>query len=146
MGFIDRLKRAGQRAGGPGLARLLKTVTIYDQGGVPIIDPLDTVDEVSRKALEGGFLVAVTQFSSMKLADDDQMTTISFESKENGTFVVSRSQHFIASLLWRGDSGVPFEQAKEALTDLLRLLEKAGKSADAESVQRLLKDYVEICS
>jgi hypothetical protein len=146
VGFIDRLKKPGQKADALGLARMLKAITVYNQGGVPIVDQLDSIAEVSRKAMDGGFLVAITQFSNMKLADEDQMTTISFESKENGTFVVAKTVHYIGSVLWQEGFGVPLEQSKEALTGLLKRLEASCDPEDIETVQRLVRDFIAISS
>ncbi len=143
MGFLDGLKKkAGQKEEATRVAALSKAITIYNQGGVPIFGQLNTLDEVSRKSMEGGFLVAITQFSSMKLADEDQMTTISFESKENGTFVITKTVHFIGSLLWQENLGLPIDQSKNALTGLLKHLEASCKADDIEAVQQHVQQFV----
>ncbi|NMC07201.1 MAG: hypothetical protein GYA24_18435 [Candidatus Lokiarchaeota archaeon] len=146
MGFLDRMKKVGHKATGDALAKLLGTITVYNQGGVPVVGLLDSIDEVSRKAMEGGFLVAITQFSNMKLADGDQMTTISFESRENGTFIVTKTARYIGSMLWQDTSGVPMDAAKEALAELLRRLEASIDPEDQDGVRKLVKDFISIAS
>jgi hypothetical protein len=143
VGFLDGLKKkAGQKEEATRIAALSKAITIYNQGGVPIVSQLDTLDEVSRKAMEGGFLVAITQFSNMKLADEDQMTTISFESKENGTFVITKTVHFIGSLLWKDGLGLPIDMSKNALAGLLQHLETSCKTEDTEAVQQHMQQFI----
>jgi hypothetical protein len=143
VGFLDGLKkRAGQKDDALRIATLSKAITIYNQDGVPIVSQLDSLDEVSRKAMEGGFLVAITQFSNMKLADEDQMTTISFESKENGTFVITKTHHFIGSLLWQEHLGLPIDFSKNALASLVQHLESSCKAEDTEAVQRHVQQFI----
>jgi hypothetical protein len=134
-------QKGGHKGDGLDLSRLSKAMTVYSQGGVPIVNQLDSMDEVSRKAMEGGFLVAITQFSNMKLADENETATITFESRENGTFIVTRTPHYIGSLLWREDIGVPIEPSKAAILDLLKHLEVSCNAEDLESVQRCVQQY-----
>jgi hypothetical protein len=143
VGFLDGLKKkVGQKDEATRIATLLKAITIYNQGGVPIVSQLDSLDEVSRKAMEGGFLVAITQFSNMKLDDSDQMTTISFESKENGTFVITKTVHFIGSLLWKESLGLPIDLSKDALSGLLKHLETSCTAEDTEAVQQHAQQFI----
>jgi hypothetical protein len=122
-------QKGGHKGDGLDLSRLSKAMTVYSQGGVPIVNQLDSMDEVSRKAMEGGFLVAITQFSNMKLAD------------ENETATITRTPHYIGSLLWREDIGVPIEPSKAAILDLLKHLEVSCNAEDLESVQRCVQQY-----
>ncbi len=143
MGFLDGMKKkVGLKDEASRIASLMKAITIYNQGGVPIVSQLDSIDEVSRKAMEGGFLVAITQFSHMKLDDADQMTTICFESKENGTFVITRTVHFIGSLQWQEDIGLPIDVSKSALSGLLKYLETSCKAEETELVQQNVVQFI----
>lgn len=116
-------------------------VSIYTNGGVPITTEIDQ-NKFERVALEGGFLSAITTFSQMKLPDDGQTKFILFESKENGTFIVARSVHFIGSLLWYKDLGVTVDQSKVALGDLLTHLEASCATADETTVSFHVEHYV----
>ncbi|MHA1681087.1 MAG: ADP-ribosylation factor-like protein [Promethearchaeota archaeon] len=121
--------------------KLASAISVYNRGGVPIINQLEDVDDIERKAIEGGFLVAITQFCKMKLSDGEETSIIAFESKNSGTFLVAKSKHYISSLLWREDLKVPMEQSKEALMDLLEHLETTCDFEDENSVAFHVEHY-----
>ncbi|MFX0101276.1 MAG: ADP-ribosylation factor-like protein [Candidatus Hodarchaeota archaeon] len=121
--------------------KLTKGISVYNKGGVPIISQLDDVDNIERKAIEGGFLVAITQFCNLKMEDDEETNIISFESQKNGTFLVARSQHYIGSLLWQENLGVPIEQSKAALKDLLHHLENTCNHENEENIAFHVEHY-----
>ncbi|MBN2153854.1 MAG: GTP-binding protein [Candidatus Lokiarchaeota archaeon] len=116
-------------------------VSVYTNGGVPIITEMDQ-NRFERVALEGGFLAAITQFSQMKLPGEIATQFILFESKQNGTFIVARSAHFIGSLLWYKELGVTVDQSKIALGDLLGHLESSCATADENTVSFHVEHYV----
>lgn len=123
--------------------KLTKAISVYNKGGVPIISQYDDLDEIERKAIEGGFLVAITQFCNMKMKpDDEDMNFIVFESKKAGSFVLARSAHFIGSLLWREDLNVTLEQSKIALADLLNHLEDNCDCSNEDQVSFYIEHYV----
>lgn len=119
---------------------LAKAISVFDKGGVPIITTYNK-NEIERVAIEGGFLVAITQFSKMKMNDEDESSLITFESENNGTFVVAKSKNLIASLLWTEDLGIPIEQSKAALRDLLTHLELNATCEDTNSVAFHVEHY-----
>jgi hypothetical protein len=121
---------------------LSKAISIYNHGGVPIVSEFESNDDIDRRSIEGGFLVAITQFSNMKLPTGIQPSTITFESKERGTFIVARTDHFIGSLLWRKDLGVPMSQSKTALIDLLKHLETSCNCEDPDDVQSQVEQFM----
>lgn len=106
-----------------------KAITVYDHSGIPLV--MNSNDEqVDQQILEGGFLSAITAFANMKMAN----TNIKFESQENGTFVIMRSNHYIGALLWTSDLDTPLDYSEEALKDLLEHLENTsnGEKQDVE--------------
>lgn len=118
---------------------LAKAISVFDQGGTPIITTYNK-NEIERVAIEGGFLVAITQFSQMKMHEDED-SMIMFESEKNGTFIVAKSKHLIASVLWTQDLGVPLEQSKAAVKDLLAHLEANAACGDADSIAFHVEHY-----
>jgi GTP-binding protein SAR1 len=110
--------------------KFTKAISVFNNGGVPIVSELDASETVEREAIEGGFLVAITQFTKMKLEPTDEINIISFESQDSGTFLVARSLNFIASLLWTPDLDVTIEQSKSALKDMLEHLEVTCETPD----------------
>ncbi|HME55692.1 MAG TPA: ADP-ribosylation factor-like protein [Candidatus Lokiarchaeia archaeon] len=117
-------------------------ISVFTSGGVPIITECDQ-NRFERVALEGGFLSVITQFSQMKLPEEEGETQfILFESRENGTFIVARSKDFIGSLLWYKDLGVTVEQSKIALGDLLNHLENSCADADQDTISFHVEHYV----
>ena len=125
--------------------KLTKAISVYNYGGVPIMSHFDDLDDIERKAIEGGFLVAITQFCNMKMSPpspDEKMNIISFESKSSGVFLVVKSEHFIGSLLWREDLDVSIEQSKTALVDLLEHLEANCDCDNDDNVAFYIEQYV----
>ncbi|HME51492.1 MAG TPA: hypothetical protein VKM55_04700 [Candidatus Lokiarchaeia archaeon] len=122
-------------------SNLSKAISVYNQGGVPIARDLDSTDDIDIRSIEGGFLVAITQFSNMKLQDGVQPSTITFESKTQGTFIVKRTEHFIGALLWRKDIGVSITQSKKIIIDLLNYLETSCDCEDVECVQSHVQQF-----
>ncbi|MHA1793844.1 MAG: ADP-ribosylation factor-like protein, partial [Promethearchaeota archaeon] len=122
--------------------KFTNAISVYNSGGVPIISHLDDTANIERKAIEGGFLVAITQFANIKLSDDQSINIISFESEENGTFLVAKTKHYIGSLLWHEDLKVTIEQSKNALKDLLEHLENNCKHDDPENVAFHVEHYI----
>jgi small GTP-binding protein len=116
-------------------------ISVFFGSGDPIITEVDQ-NRFERVALEGGFLAAISQFSEMKLPASFGNTFITFESKENGTFIVAKSVHFIGSLLWYKDLGVTLEQSKEALGDLLDHIERNCCDADTATISFHIEHYV----
>lgn len=115
-----------------------RAISVFDTTGVPIVTEVDET-RFERSALQGGFLVAITQFSQMKLTGSKFIT---FESKDSGTFLVYKSNNYIGSLLWTKDLGVTLEQSKEALQDLLNHLEDAVTPEDSKTVAFHVEHYV----
>jgi small GTP-binding protein len=105
-----------------------KAITIYDNTGIPLV--MNTRDNVDQSILEGGFLSAITAFANMKMANSN----IKFESQDQGTFVIMRSNNYIGALLWQKDLGTPLDYSEEALKDLLDHLENTcnGAKEDVE--------------
>ncbi len=108
-----------------------KAITIYDNSGIPLVmNKSNTAAQVDETILEGGFLSAITAFANMKM----QNSNIKFESQENGTFVIMRSNNYIGALLWEKDLGTPLDYSEDALKDLLEHLENTsnGQKEDVE--------------
>lgn len=123
--------------------KLTKAISVFDHGGVPIISHVDDDDDtIERKAIEGGFMVAISQFCNMKLGENEGTNIIAFESESNGTFLIARSSNFIASLLWREDLEIPMDQTKSALQDLLEHLEQFCKDSNEEGVTFHVEHYI----
>nr|MDO8114305.1 ADP-ribosylation factor-like protein [Candidatus Sigynarchaeota archaeon] len=118
---------------------LAKAISVFDKGGTPIVTTYNK-NEVERVAIEGGFLVPITQFSKMKMQDDEQ-SIITFESEKNGTFVVAKSKNLIGSLLWTNDLGVPLDQSKSALKEMLAHLELTAACSDTNSIAFHVEHY-----
>jgi small GTP-binding protein len=118
---------------------LAKALSVFDKGGTPIVTTYNK-NEVERVAIEGGFLVAITQFSKMKMNEDEE-SIITFESEKNGTFVVAKSKNLIGSVLWTSDLGVPLEQSKSALKELLVHLETNASCSDTNSIAFHVEHY-----
>lgn len=114
---------------------------MYNQSGVPLVSDLDTSDDIERRSIEGGFLVAITQFCNMKLPNGEKPSTVTFESHERGNFIVARTEHYIGSLLWRKDLGIPIDKSKAAIIDLLKYLENCCDYTDMESVQSHVQQF-----
>jgi hypothetical protein len=105
------------------------------------VSELDASETIEREAIEGGFLVAITQFTKLEPGDD--INIISFESQDSGTFLVARSQNFIASLLWTEDLDVSIEQSKIALKDMLEHLEATCETPDdTDKVAFYVSQYI----
>lgn len=123
--------------------KFTNAISVFTSGGVPIISHYDSRDHVEKKSIEGGFLVAITQFSTMKMNDQsDEVTFISFESESSGTYLVGKSQHFIGSLFWQRTLGVPIEQSKAALKDMLDHLEHVTDHSNEENVAFHVEQYI----
>jgi len=106
-----------------------KAITIYDNSGIPLVMNSNKA-QADQQILEGGFLSAITSFANMKMANSN----IKFESQDNGTFIIMRSNNYIGALLWTNDLDAPLEYSEEALKDLLDHLENTsnGEKADVE--------------
>jgi small GTP-binding protein len=107
-----------------------KAITIYDDSGIPLV--INSNDaQVDQRILEGGFLSAITAFANMRMAEN---TNIKFESQDNGTFVIMRSNNYIGALLWTSDLDTPLDYSEDALKDLLEHLENTsnGSKDDVE--------------
>lgn len=98
-------------------------ISLYEHSGEPILSQMLEDHEINQKALEGGFLSAMTSFSNHKFGENNGNSVIKFESEEHGTFLVARSPHYIASILWTEDLGETIENSKDALLELLAHLE-----------------------
>ena len=120
-----------------------KAISIYNKGGAPILLHTQVNDdaEVNQKALEGGFLSAITSFSQMKM-EANEMQIIHFKSEDSGTFVVARSTHYIGSLLWNEMLGVELSQSEDALRGLLNHLEKNANPNDDDSIKFITEHYI----
>ncbi|NMC08632.1 MAG: GTP-binding protein [Candidatus Lokiarchaeota archaeon] len=118
---------------------LAKAISVFDKGGTPIVTTYNR-NEIERVAIEGGFLVAITQFSKMKMNEDEE-SIITFESEKNGTFIVAKSKNLIGSVLWTADLGVPLEQSKSALKELLSHLETNASCSDTNSIAFHVEHY-----
>ncbi|MBN2154180.1 MAG: GTP-binding protein [Candidatus Lokiarchaeota archaeon] len=118
---------------------LAKAISVFDKGGTPIVTTYNK-NEIERVAIEGGFLVAITQFSKMKMNEDEE-SIITFESEKNGTFVVAKSKNLIGSVLWTTDLGVPLEQSKSALKEMLAHLEANAACSDTNSIAFHVEHY-----
>ncbi|MHA1682910.1 MAG: ADP-ribosylation factor-like protein [Promethearchaeota archaeon] len=116
-------------------------ISVFNSTGTPIVTELDEA-KYERQALQGGFMVAIGQFSEMKLPDDSGTRFITFESKENGTFIVAKSMNYIGSLLWTDDLKVTMDQSKQALKDLLEHLEDTCNPNETETVAFHVEHYV----
>ncbi|MFX0101280.1 MAG: ADP-ribosylation factor-like protein [Candidatus Hodarchaeota archaeon] len=124
-------------------SKFTHALSIFTSGGIPIISQYDSNDHIEKKSIEGGFLVAITQFSSMKMNNDnDEVSFITFESESSGTYVVGKSQHFIGSLLWQKELGVPIERSKSALKDMLEHLENVSDYKNEEQVAFHVEQYI----
>ena len=115
-------------------------ISVFNSNGTPIATELDET-RYERQALQGGFMVAIGQFSEMKHPEDAGTRFITFESKENGTFIVAKSKNFIGSLLWTSDLGVTMDQSKQALKDLLEHLEDTCNPSEIETVAFHVEHY-----
>ncbi|MBD3188062.1 GTP-binding protein [Candidatus Bathyarchaeota archaeon] len=122
--------------------KLTKAISVFNHGGVPIISHVDDDSTIERKAIEGGFMVAISQFCNMKLGENEETNIIAFESAKNGTFLIAKSSNFIASLLWREDLEIPMAQTKDALKDLLEHLEQFCKESNEEGISFHVEHYI----
>ncbi|MHA1680921.1 MAG: ADP-ribosylation factor-like protein [Promethearchaeota archaeon] len=122
--------------------KMASAISVFTSGGVPIISQVDTTENIEVKAIEGGFLVAITQFSNMKMKGANDLNFISFESDSNGTFLVAKTTNYIGSCLWTKDLGIKIEQSKSALNDLLEHLEYNCNHKDEENVAFYVEQYI----
>ncbi len=112
-----------------------KAITIYDNSGIPLV--INTNDaHVDQTILEGGFLSAITAFANMKMANSN----IKFESQDNGTFVIMRSDNYIGALLWNKELNTPLEYSEDALKDLLEHLE-SNSNGEKQDVEMKVAHY-----
>ncbi|MCP4762505.1 MAG: GTP-binding protein, partial [archaeon] len=84
---------------------MAKAISIFDKAGLPLITR-SSENELDEQILQGGFLSAITSFANTQLDSH----SISFK-KENGTFLVIRSENYIGSLLWNQDLSIPIEES-----------------------------------
>jgi small GTP-binding protein len=118
-----------------------KAISIYNTGGIPIITESQTMEEINEKALEGGFLSAVTHFAKNKMGGN----AIKFETDTGDTFIVRKSDNFIGALLWNHTLPVPIDESEDALKELLNHLETCMPGANdpnqTEQVKYFLQQY-----
>ena len=105
-------------------SQLAEAISIYGSGGDLILSKADEEREMNQKVLEGGFFAAISAFYNKKFNAETKV--IKFENAEHGTFLVARSNNYIASVLWTKDLGVEIEESEDALMELLNHLENAG--------------------
>jgi GTP-binding protein SAR1 len=120
-----------------------RAISLFSPAGEPITTKIDET-RFEQIALEGGFLAAITQFSQSKLeaCAPGEIQFITFESEENGTFLVARTKNYIGSLLWQEDMGVTLDKSKEALKDLMFHVENACDPADTATVAFNVEQYI----
>ncbi|MHA1764817.1 MAG: ADP-ribosylation factor-like protein [Promethearchaeota archaeon] len=113
-------------------------ISIYSNGGIPLITQAKNEAEVDKNILEGGFLSAITAFAEMKVNN----SVIKFESENNGTFLILKSQNFIGALLWNDQLDIPMDVSEEALKELLNHLESIQVYKKPEEVPDVVEQYV----
>ncbi len=113
-------------------------ISIYSNGGIPLITQAKNDDEFDKNILEGGFLSAITAFAEMKVNN----SCIKFESKDNGTFLILKSQNFIGALLWNDKLNITMDTSEGALKELLDHLEAIGVYKQPEKVPDVVEQYV----
>ncbi len=121
-----------------------KAVSVFDNSGDPIVTEVSNMVEIEKKVIEGGFLVALTQFSS-NFDERKDISVITYESQSDGTFIVAKSKSFIGSLLWTQDLGSTIENSTDALKDLLEHLESTcqyNQNKDKENVTFHVRHFV----
>ncbi len=113
-----------------------KAITIYDNSGIPLVMN-SSGQNVDQTILEGGFLSAITAFANMKGMVN---SNIKFESQDNGTFVIMRSNNYIGALLWNNELDTPLEYSEDALKDLLAHLE-SNSNGERQDVELKVAHY-----
>jgi hypothetical protein len=73
-------------------------ISIFNNSGIPIITQAKNENELNREIINGGFFSAVSNFAKLGLGLND--ASVKFESPSTGVFIIRRSEHFIASILW----------------------------------------------
>jgi len=105
--------------------------------GTPLTVQSKNDDGIKSTRLEGGFLVAITSFGEQKI----QSSCIKFESEENGTFLILKTQNFIGSFLWNNDSELLIEDSEETLEEILSHLESIKAFREPDMVQFIVDQY-----
>ena len=114
-----------------------KSISIYNNEGTPLTVQSKNDDGIKSTRLEGGFLVAITSFGEQKI----QSSCIKFESEENGTFLILKTQNFIGSFLWNNDSEYLIEDSEETLEEILSHLESIKAYREPDMVQFIVDQY-----
>ena len=114
-------------------------ISIYNTGGIPLVTQTKNDDEFNEKAIEGGFLSAITSFAQNKIGG----SAIKFETETGDMFIVRKSDKFIGALLWKKELSVPVEESEDALRELLNHLESCvpNGSGYEEHVEFYLNQY-----
>ena len=114
-----------------------KAISIYNTQGTPLTVQGKNDDDIKSTQFEGGFLSAITAFAETKVNN----SCVKFESPQNGTFLILKSNNFIGALLWNDALEIPIDVSEEALKELLDHLESSKVYNTPDSVPIVVEQY-----
>ncbi len=114
-----------------------KSISIYNNQGTPLTVQLKDDDDIKSTQFEGGFLSAITAFAETKIHN----SCVKFQSEENVTFLILKTENFIGALLWNDALEIPIDVSEEALQELLDHLESSKVYQAPESVPLMVEQY-----
>ncbi|MHA1673147.1 MAG: ADP-ribosylation factor-like protein [Promethearchaeota archaeon] len=113
-------------------------ISIYSEGGVPLtVQSGGNEEDFNKNIIEGGFLSAITAFAKTKIKN----SSVKFESQEDGTYIILRSENLIGALLWKEDLQIPINVSEEALKELMDHLETLQVYKHEEEISHLVQQY-----
>ena len=114
-----------------------KSISIYNTTGTPLTVQGKSEEDIESTKFEGGFLSAITAFAETKVNN----SCVKFESPDNGTFLILKSNNFIGALLWNDELEIPIDVSEEALQELLNHLESSKVYQKPESIPSIVEHY-----
>ncbi len=114
-----------------------KAISIYSTQGTPLTVQAKDEDSIKSTQFEGGFLSAITAFAETKI----HSSCVKFESPQNGTFLILKSENFIGALLWNDALEIPMNVSEEALKELLDHLESTKVYKEPKDVPLIVEQY-----
>jgi small GTP-binding protein len=112
-------------------------ISIYNEGGIPLTIQASNDEEFNAKVLEGGFLAAITAFAKTKIFN----SSVKFESEDDGTYIILRSENLIGALLWKKDLNIPINVSEEALKELMAHLETLQVYKSIDTITPIVQQY-----
>jgi len=114
-----------------------KSISIYNNQGAPLTVQSKNDDGIKSTQFEGGFLSAITAFADTKVHN----SCVKFESDQNGTFLILKTENFIGALLWNDALEIPIDVSEEALQELLNHLESTKVYQTPDSIPLIVEQY-----